>query len=116
MMIHPLPVTGKLPIKTLVARQLPTNVHVRLVYARTYMSIEHTHIHTSSTPGVPSLEVLINRHIHCYCITGTCITLKCTCTQKYHYVKVHVHELSATIKLATQQHTYSVLTNSRSIP
>ena len=27
MMTHPLPVAGKLPIKTLVARQLPTNTH-----------------------------------------------------------------------------------------
>ena len=27
MMTHPLPVAGKLPIKTLVARQLPTNDH-----------------------------------------------------------------------------------------
>ena len=28
MMTHPLPVAGKLPIKTLVTRQLPTNVYV----------------------------------------------------------------------------------------
>ena len=28
MMTHPLPIAGKLPIKTLVAKQLPTNVHV----------------------------------------------------------------------------------------
>ena len=28
MMIQPLPIAGKFPIKTLVARQLPTNVHV----------------------------------------------------------------------------------------
>ena len=27
MMTQPLPLAGKLPIKTLVARQLPTNVH-----------------------------------------------------------------------------------------
>ena len=28
MMTQPIPIAGKLPIKTLVARQLPTNVHV----------------------------------------------------------------------------------------
>ena len=31
MMTHPLPVTGKLPIKTLVARQLPTNKCIRMI-------------------------------------------------------------------------------------
>ena len=36
MMTDPLPVTGKLPIKTLVARQLPTHTHT------------HTHTHTCS--------------------------------------------------------------------
>ena len=30
MMTHPLPIAGKLPIKTLVASQLPTNSHVLL--------------------------------------------------------------------------------------
>ena len=34
MMTHPLLVAGKLPIKTLVAKQLPTNTHI------------HTHTHT----------------------------------------------------------------------
>ena len=34
MMTQPLPIAGKLPIKTLVARQLPTNTHT------------HTHTHT----------------------------------------------------------------------
>ena len=37
MMTHPLPIAGKLPIKTLVARQLPTNAHTCIV---------HTHTHT----------------------------------------------------------------------
>ena len=30
MMTQPLPIAGKLPIKTLVAKQLPTNVHVHV--------------------------------------------------------------------------------------
>ena len=34
MMTHPLPIASKLPIKTLVAKQLPTNTHA------------HTHTHT----------------------------------------------------------------------
>ena len=41
-MAQPLPVAGKLPIKTSVARQLPTNTHTY-----TYIHIHiHTHIHT----------------------------------------------------------------------
>ena len=34
MMIQPLPIAGKLPIKTLVAKQLPTNIHT---YIHTYI-------------------------------------------------------------------------------
>ena len=30
MMTQPLPIAGKLPIKTLVAKQLPTNVHMHV--------------------------------------------------------------------------------------
>ena len=33
MMSHPLPIAGKMPIKTLVAKQLPTNYHAYLCYA-----------------------------------------------------------------------------------
>ena len=32
MMTQPLPIAGKLPIKTLVAKQLPTNVHTPLTW------------------------------------------------------------------------------------
>ena len=36
MMTQPLPIASKLPIKTLVARQLPTNVHVGMIAAKHY--------------------------------------------------------------------------------
>ena len=32
MMTHPLPIAGKMPIKTLVAKQLPTNMYTHYVY------------------------------------------------------------------------------------
>ena len=32
-MTHPLPIAGKLPIETLVARQLPTNIHVSHLFS-----------------------------------------------------------------------------------
>ena len=41
MMTHPLPVGSKLPIKTLVVRQLPTNTHT---HTHTYT---HTHAHNN---------------------------------------------------------------------
>ena len=39
MMTQPLPIAGKFPINTLVAKQLPTNVHVRVHVCR----IVHAH-------------------------------------------------------------------------
>ena len=37
MMTHPLPIAGKLPIKTLVTKQLPTNTHVHVYTQYTLM-------------------------------------------------------------------------------
>ena len=56
-MTHPLPVAGKLPIKTLVARQLPTSINT------------HTHIHMCShshTCSHTHMHVLVGTHTHTY--------------------------------------------------
>ena len=37
MMIQPLPIAGKLPIKTLVARQLPKNAHIPSTHGTMYV-------------------------------------------------------------------------------
>ena len=43
MMTHPLPIAGKLPIKTMVARQLPTNTHLHTcMYIRTFITYGHS--------------------------------------------------------------------------
>ena len=44
MITHPLPVAGKLPKKTLVARQLPTNMHM-YTYTNTNMHTTLTGVH-----------------------------------------------------------------------
>ena len=36
MMTHPLPIAGKMPIKTLVAKQLPTNTHIKVIVVGVY--------------------------------------------------------------------------------
>ena len=48
MMAHSLPVAGKLPTKTLVARQLPTNMHTYIhMHAHMHARMRtHTHTHT----------------------------------------------------------------------
>ena len=65
-MTHPLPVAGKLPIKTLVARQLPTSINT------------HTHTYTHT-------------HTHIYVLTLTHV-LTCihahTRTHTYMYIQI----------------------------
>ncbi|MCG8626412.1 MAG: hypothetical protein MJE68_30990, partial [Proteobacteria bacterium] len=41
MMTHPLPIAGKLPIKTLVAKQLPTSMYICTNYMYTVLHIWH---------------------------------------------------------------------------
>ena len=61
-MTHPLPEACKLPIKTLVARQLPTNTHTQThTHSRihTYtIPLTYTCMHTHSSCTVPSGHIL----------------------------------------------------------
>ena len=51
MMTHPLPIAGKLPIKTLVVRQLPTNIYIHVhtyIYKWKKISIDITRVGLAS--------------------------------------------------------------------
>ena len=97
MMTQPLPIAGKLPIKTLVARQLPTNVYkgnslilatnIRVcvcacmhAYVCTYMYISASYSDT----------LLINPPLQHYCTRRLLIMYSCmhayVCTYMYVYV------------------------------
>ena len=64
MMTHPLPIAGKLPIKSLVARQLPTHTSA---YTNTHTRA-HTNVHTHT-------------HTHIHMHTYTYINFACICAQ-----------------------------------
>ena len=53
MMTQPLPITGKLPIKTLVAKQLPTNsyVHVQYLLLEIHLQSGSNVYHLHAQPG-----------------------------------------------------------------
>ena len=46
MMTHPLPITSKLPVKKLVAKQLPTHTHMHTHTHTCTYTFAHTHTHT----------------------------------------------------------------------
>ena len=81
MMTQPLPIAGKLPIKTLVAKQLPTNVHVVTPYTVSHAihageSCMHVHVvvrvlHSFYVVYIQSLLYIISIHIHTY--IHTCV-------------------------------------------
>ena len=62
MMIHPLPIAGKLPVSTLVAKQLPTNTHIQDPKSLTKEQLEETFLKAAQT-GV--LELVKELHELC---------------------------------------------------
>ena len=90
MMTHPLPIAGKLPIKTMVARQLPTNTHLHTcMYIRTFITYGHSadlhvlqallSLFNTSTPQWASESALswhMNLHCHDIIIMDTEITFR----------------------------------------
>ena len=73
MMAHPLLAVNKLPTKTLVAKQLPANIH-------TCMSCFHNYatVHTSTHAVYMNLHI-VHVHVHVYAIDSV-ITLGLTDT------------------------------------
>ena len=63
MMTHPLPIAGKSSIKTLVARQLPTNKHTHTtqIYTRTAHKCTHTHTHTHTHTSIVHFYMYIHK-------------------------------------------------------
>ena len=81
MMTHPLLIVNKLPIKTLVAKQLPANIH-------TCMSCFHNYatVHTSTHAVYMNLHIV---HVHVYAIDSV-ITLELTDTLLIEKVLYHI--------------------------
>ena len=82
MMTHPLPVASKLSVKTLVAKQLPTNTHTYThMYTHTHT---HTHVHNVHT----HTHTLTHSHTHTHTHTHT---LAHTNTQTHTCKHMHMH-------------------------
>ena len=80
MMTHPLPIASKLPIKTLVARQLPTNTHTHTAwvhaYTHTHMAWVHTYTH--------NILCTYTHNLHC----TQCVTHNNYCTFIVHEIRL----------------------------
>ena len=62
MMTHSLPIACKLPIKTLVARQLPTNTHNNIILYIVHVTTRihsHIHFHTQVCFGKPLVACVL---------------------------------------------------------
>ena len=66
MMIQPLPIAGKLPVKTLVAKQLPTKSHITHVHVHLYVvriqKVFCAHNYVLNLRRERETERLIERH------------------------------------------------------
>ena len=64
MMTHPLPIAGKLPIKTLVARQLPTNTCTHThTHTHTHTSVSLHYVQPVTSPLPSSDRVAMDDHV-----------------------------------------------------
>ena len=66
MMTHPLPIAGMLPIKTLVARQLPTNCIITLIFIKVHKFVWALPL---------SVKCIINTQILDYYLVDRCESL-----------------------------------------
>ena len=87
MMMNPLRVAGNLPIKMLVARQLPTNTHTQ-AHACTYTRT-HTHLHTYTHAHAYT-------HIHTHAHTNEVLIPPGTCAKACMYS----HKISVGSKIS----------------
>ena len=84
MMTQPLPIAGKLPIKTLVAKQVPTMIHVfhesHVLLGYDSLDLQNllTERHTLSSSTLPSL-LHTHIHVHLHVHVGNIIILLLTC-------------------------------------